>query len=391
LVKVLEVYQAFLPKHGGVEVYMLDLCKALRKTGDTPVVLAYDPSKPVCEVMDGIIVQRFHMPDLFIKYRYPQIVYLFIQIFLNTIKHNIKIIHAQDYLPGLAAALAGKILRIPVVVTFHLPINKTSWRTRRKTSPSYPIERILQNIYIKNVRLTLCVCKFTLNKTIELGFPENKLKVIYNWVMRPNNSNGKEENEVLHKYQISKPYALAVGRLDEKQKAFSLLIKAFKILSDKSVDLNLAIIGQGPDEKMYQHLIQKLGLQSRIHLLIRVPDEDLKILYKNCTLFVLSSFFEALPLVLLEAISYGKPVIATNTGGVNEIVEDGINGLLVETTPESIAKGVEQIVSFPEKQKSFAEAAKKTATVKFSESNRDEVMVIIKMMAEGKLAAAEHL
>jgi glycosyltransferase involved in cell wall biosynthesis len=391
LVKVLEVYQAFLPKHGGVEMYMLDLCKALLKTGDTPVVLAYDPSRPIFEVVDGIIVQRFYMPDFFTKYRYPQIAYLVIQIFLNTIKHNIKIIHAQDYLPGLAAALAGRILRVPVVVTFHLPINKTSWRTRRKTSPSYPIERVLQKIYNKNVQLTLCVSKFTLNKTIELGFPENKLKVIHNWVRQPTNSSRKEENEVLQKYQISKPYALAVGRLDEKQKAFSLLIKAFKILSDKSVDLNLAIIGQGPDEIIYRQLTEKMGLETRVQLLGRVPDEDLTVLYNNCTLFVLSSFFEALPLVLLEAISYGKPVIATDTGGVSEVVENGVNGLLVETTPENIAKGVEQVASSPELQNSFAKAAKKTASIKFSESNRDEVVELLKVISEGKLAAAEHL
>ncbi len=369
----------------GFEVYMLDLSNSLLKKGYTPVVLAWEPSKPESEVMRGITIQRFHMPSLFTKYRYPQIAYLSIRIIFSSLRHNIRIIHAHDYLPGLAASLAGKILRVPVAVTFHLPINKTSWRTRSKTSPSNIIEYLLQKFYIKNVSVTLCVCKFTLFESLKLGFPQNKLKVIYSWTRKEDLAKTENKDKVLQKYEMKKrPFALSVGRLDEKQKAFSLLINAFKILGEKHIDLDLVLVGKGPDEVMYKRLIQKRALQTRIHLLGKVSDEELACLYKSCDLFVLSSNFEALPLVLLEAMSYGKPVVATNTGGTNEIIENNLNGVLVETNTESIVKGIERIVSSPELKKKLGDAAKDTVNKKFSNKNIDEVIQVLKMLSEGK-------
>jgi glycosyltransferase involved in cell wall biosynthesis len=386
MVKILEVYADFLPKRGGVEMYILDLSSALLKRGHAPIVLVWEPSKPTSEVIEGITVQRFHMPSLFTTLRYPQIAYLSAHILLNSIRHDIQLIHAHDYIPGLAAALAGKFLRIPVTVTFHLPIYRTSWRARKKSSPSYLIEHLLQKIFINKVNTAICVSKFTYNESLKLGFPKDKLKVIYNWVRQPLISATKNENEVLKKYNLSQTrFALSVGRLDEKQKAFSLLIRSFRLLADRGLDIDLVIVGEGPAEVMYKRLIDALGLQSRIRLFGRIQDEDLVCLYKNCSFFVLSSFFEALPLVVLEAMSFGKPIVATNVGGLSEIINNGHNGLLLETNSESIALGIERLLSSPEMMRTFAEAAKETVNIKFSKHNCEEVIRLLETLPKSAI------
>jgi len=386
--KTLEVYADFLPKTGGVSMHILDLGRALLDRGHTPVVLVWEPPKPTSEVIDKIIVQRFHMPALFAKRRYVKLVYLVMQVMLTSIRYDINLIHGHDYFPGLASVLAGKFLSIPVVVTFHLPIERTSWKVRRRFHPTNLAERFLQKVFIHYVNIIICVSKYTYAETLKLGFPKDKLRVMYNWVRQPCESAAENKNEILKKFDLhQKRFALSVGRLDEHQKAFSMLIRSFRILADKGYDLDLVIVGEGPAETAYRRLSAELGLLSRIHLTGTVEDYDLITLYEKCDLFVLSSFFEALPLVVLEAMSFGKPVVATNVGGLSEIINSGYNGLLVKPEQESIAAGIETLLSPPDMMRKFAQRAKETVIKKFSKQNCYETIKLLETFAQDSCPA----
>jgi glycosyltransferase involved in cell wall biosynthesis len=121
---------------------------------------------------------------------------------------------------------------------------------------------------------------------------------------------------------------LAIGRFDDEVKQFSILIKAFAHLAQDFTDWDLCICGDGPDKQRYIKLINELNIRSRVELPGIVDDIDE--FYITSHLFCLPSHDEAFGIVVVEAQNYGLPVVGfAGCSGVNEIIVDGENGLLV--------------------------------------------------------------
>lgn len=122
---------------------------------------------------------------------------------------------------------------------------------------------------------------------------------------------------------------LGVGRLDEGQKRFSLLIRAFAMLAERFPDWDCRICGGGASLDDYKHLIEAYGLEGRVQLLGTVNDMDAQ--YATANIFCMPSAFEGSPNALLEAQAYGLASVGfKDCGGVNDIIVDGENGILVE-------------------------------------------------------------
>ena len=121
-------------------------------------------------------------------------------------------------------------------------------------------------------------------------------------------------------------YILFVGRIDPI-KGIEYLIKAYKIINKKHKDIKLVIVGTG----LYESYIKQISDDKNIVFIGHVSDKmKLSQIYKNSLMVVLPSLYEALPMVLLEAMACGKPVVASRVGGIPDVIEDGINGFLVE-------------------------------------------------------------
>jgi glycosyltransferase involved in cell wall biosynthesis len=120
---------------------------------------------------------------------------------------------------------------------------------------------------------------------------------------------------------------LAAGRLTP-QKGFDLLIEAFAIVAREETGVTLRICGGGPQRRKLRRMVKRAGLGDRVQLPGPVKNLDEQLL--EASMFVLSSRFEGLPMVLLEAMSRGVPVVSFDCPtGPGEIVEDDRNGLLV--------------------------------------------------------------
>ena len=121
---------------------------------------------------------------------------------------------------------------------------------------------------------------------------------------------------------------LCVGRL-EKEKGFDLLINAWKKIADEFPNWNIEIYGSGGE---YNNLLQQIKINSLTgSIQIKPPTINIYEQYQNSSLFILSSRYEAFGLVLIEAMSCGRPCISFNCpSGPNEIIIDGINGLLIQ-------------------------------------------------------------
>ncbi len=130
---------------------------------------------------------------------------------------------------------------------------------------------------------------------------------------------------------------LTAGRL-HPVKDHPFLIRACAALKARSVDFVCFIAGAGPERKKLEKQIGDLGLQREVKLLGQIPHEDLEAIYPLADLFVLTSESEGIPLVLMEAMAHGRPVLAPNITGIPELVLDGKTGFLY--TPGSIGNFV---------------------------------------------------
>ncbi len=142
---------------------------------------------------------------------------------------------------------------------------------------------------------------------------------------------------------------LFVGRLIPR-KGLTFLIQAMERLAD-CPGAHLVIVGDGPERPRLEAQVCDAGLQARVIFAGRVSDEELEAHYQQCAVFTLPAIVDAggdtemLGMVLLEAMRYRKPVVASNVGGIPDIVQDGKNGLLVpQQDPEALAAALRRVL-----------------------------------------------
>lgn len=158
-------------------------------------------------------------------------------------------------------------------------------------------------------------------------------------------------------YNDSVKKLVAVGRLNF-QKNYYMLIDAMKIVAEKYRDIVLEIYGEGEEQSKLEKYISTNGLQSNIHLMGR--SEDVKSVYDNSDIFVMTSDFEGMPNSLMEAMCFGMPCISTDCPtGPSELIQDGVNGYLVPMGDSKVlAERIIDFINNPEKAKEFGETAR---------------------------------
>lgn len=214
------------------------------------------------------------------------------------------------------------------------------------------------------------------------GITKKKISVIYNPI--DINLIHKKANKSLkyHWYQKNEDIIIAIGRLCE-QKGFSYLIKAISILTKKGTGCKLIILGEGKNRQKLHKLIIQLGIEDRVFLL-GFQLNPYKYLAR-AKIFVLSSLYEGLPNVLLEALALGVPVIATRCPtGPEEIITNGINGLLVPPADETaLAWAISKLLNDKELRQKFSEQGRKRAEdFRINKIIREYEKVIDKICAE---------
>lgn len=142
-----------------------------------------------------------------------------------------------------------------------------------------------------------------------------------------NNALGDEKFKIEPCHE-NKGYFLYVGRLD-REKGLQYLLEAMKSVSES---IKLHIVGKGNEEESLKKQAKTLGLDNVEFLGFR-SGKELEEEYKNCIATILPcNWFENFPTTVLESFAYGKPVIASNVGGIPEMINNGVSGILTEPT-----------------------------------------------------------
>ena len=167
------------------------------------------------------------------------------------------------------------------------------------------------------------------------------------------------------------PIIFGIGRLVAK-KGFADLVRACAILKARGIAFRCVIAGQGREEVPLRSLAQSSGLESEIEFAGPRHQEEVRDIMQQATVLCLpcrrdtDGNQDALPTVLLEAMSSGLPVVSTRLAGIPEIVTDGEDGLLVEPeAPEQIASALERILGSESLRRQFADAGLRKISTRF--------------------------
>jgi len=292
-------------------------------------------------------------------------------------RYKFDIMHSHlSHMPDVFLKLFNKV-RVPTVVTAHSTIrmqkdatfnacpslDELEW-SELNTLLFYPAISFLQKNYVKRVSRFIAVSNTTRKMLKEhLNVDEEKIDLVYNGVdTKLFHPPTKDELEK----RYSKPTVVYVGRVMSK-KGISVLIRAMPQIFRSFSSVKFLFVGGG-NIPMYKKIIKNRGIpENNVSFVGHLGYfERLKIL-REATVFVNPSFFENCSMSILEAMSSGAAVVASDVGGNPEIIESEKNGLLVPASDHvKLGKSIMSLLENENLNKEICREARKTAETSFS-------------------------
>lgn len=162
------------------------------------------------------------------------------------------------------------------------------------------------------------------------------------------------------------PRVLYVGLLTPRKGVLDL-IEASRLLRGRGVDHELHLLGGTPDEGPDAEAQVRAGLDGSVRLLGTRPPEQMPAAFAEAEVFCLPSWWEAMPLSVLEAMAAGLPVVATDVGDVDRAVQDGVTGFVVPAKdPQALASALEALLADPDLRRRMGAAGRERVLAHFS-------------------------
>lgn len=323
--------------YGGAETQLVNLVTSLKKRGwEVRVVSMLLPQAFTEELKEaGIPLSTLNMRRGVAD---PRAVFRLVKILREW---RPDIVHSHMVHANLLARVARIFYKIPVLISTAHNINEGGrWRevAYRLTDPL--------------ADLTTNVSRAAVERYIRVGAaPKNKIRFMPNGIdtakFKPNKAAGQRlRNELgVDNYFVW----LAVGRFEEA-KDYPNMLRTFSMIVSKKPDVVLLLVGQGSLMEEIKNLASELKLEDKVRFLgVRrdVPD-----LMNAADAYVMSSAWEGMPMVLLEAGACGLPAVATDVGGNSEVVLNGKTGFIVpQRNPEALAQAMEKMMALPEEKR----------------------------------------
>jgi glycosyltransferase involved in cell wall biosynthesis len=260
------------------------------------------------------------------------------------------LVHAHGSRAAFFARLADARARARCVYTVHgIHIDKAGSAVRRAVFLG--IERVLRP---RTARF-ICVCASDAQKGARLGIlSHERTSVVHNGIgpLAPLLLGGAFRTELA--LSEDRPLVVSVGRMHE-QKDHRTLLDAWRVVIDQVPEAVLALVGGGELEGALRERALALELGESMRFV--APRPDLASVYADADVFALSSLWEGLPYVVLEAMSAGLPIVSTSVDGIPEAVTDGECGVLVPPAdPAALAEALLRVISDTAAARAMGEA-----------------------------------
>tara|TARA_B100001758_G_C18376196_1_gene594440 strand:+ start:132 stop:1256 length:1125 start_codon:yes stop_codon:yes gene_type:complete len=344
------------PTFGGSGIVATELGKALSRKGHEIHFITYSQPVKLGVLRENIFYHEVSTSDypLFEYTPYEQVL---TSKLVDVVKfEKLDILHVHYAIPHASAAyMAQQILKtqgitIPFITTLH-----GTDITLVGKDPSF--EPVI-TFSINHSNIVTAVSENLKNDTLELFNIKKEIEVIPNFICL---EDYKQKNNQKYKDRIAKNNEKVITHISNfrKVKRIQDVVKSFKIIHE-SIPSKLVLVGDGPERTKMERLVRKLDISEHVNFLgnLKSTKEVLNI----SDLFMLPSSSESFGLAALEALACGVPVIATNKGGIPEVVEHGKCGFLSNVGDYSeMSKNALSILSDEKKYAKFRQNAIQTA------------------------------
>ena len=191
----------------------------------------------------------------------------------------------------------------------------------------------------------IVACGYGVEKMLRQSMPQynNKIMTLMNYI---DIKTIKEKSTLFHPYiSDSVDFILCTCGRVSRQKGYDMAVKAARLLMDRGLNFKWYVVGDGDKWDEINAMIQQLHLEERF--ILAGNQENPFPYYADCDIYVQTSYDEAQPLAIMEALALGKPIVSTDTLGGRSVLENGNKGLLVPISPEGIADGIKKFVDNP--------------------------------------------
>ena len=210
---------------------------------------------------------------------------------------------------------------------------------------------------ISEARLVVAISHYAASQMMRVTAPEHWKKIeVVRLGLEPESFKARP----LHEHHAGKPYELLmVGRL-APVKAQLVLLDVLERLRERKIAARLTLVGDGPLRPALEKEIQARGLGEQVELTGALNFEQAINHYHKADFFVLPSFAEGVPVVLMEAMAIRLPCVSTWVNGIPELIRDGHEGLLAAPADvDGLVDKIDYLINNPEKQVQIAQAAQK--------------------------------
>jgi len=360
---------------GGAQKYVYDIATTLPKD-IFDVSVAVGGSGPLIAMLEKEEIRVMRLPSLTRDVRASSDTATFFELLSLFKKERPDIVHVNSAKAGGIGTLAARLAGVPTIIfTAH------GWAFNE--SRPYP-QRMLITFFswitVLLAHQTIAVSDAVKNGTLSWPFVGKKIVVIKNEIKEPAFYPKEMSQEKLFS-QLNKPLpsgAFIIGTIAElhKNKGLSYAIEAFSQLAPQNPSLYYLILGGGEERTSLEALVRFHNLEDRVFLLGFV-DEAARFL-PAFDLFLLPSLTEGLALVILEAGLARLPLIATNVGGIPEVIENNVTGLLVPSCdPHALAESLQKLQQDPSLAQQMGERIKQRVEKEFSFKKMFDATVLL--------------
>lgn len=348
------------PTVGGSGVVATELGKKMASRGHTMHFIASEQPFRLTELTEQLQFHPVKIEDYAVFQYPPYDIALANKISQVIVQEKLDLLHVHYAMPHAIAAALGRDMAksdIPIITTLHgTDVTILGAKESLKDTVRYGIERST---------ITTAVSDGLKEETYELIQPDASIETIYNFIDESiYYVNRKRRPNIRKEFNISpeQPVYIHISNFREVKRIDYIVDSFARILKQKNA--HLLLVGDGPERKAMERYVEKLQITSSVTFTGKRQDTN-DLLNASDVMLHLSDK-EAFGLVILEAFACGLPVVATNIGGIPEVVMDGKNGYLVELDePERVAQYALQLLE-PTQYEQFSQEALDTARTKFN-------------------------
>ncbi|MCX5750042.1 MAG: glycosyltransferase family 4 protein [Candidatus Saganbacteria bacterium] len=384
--KIAMLVPYFFPHFGGTEKYVKDLSDELADRGHDVTIISNNVPKeagaPKEEMMGKVKVKRLDAKN----YVYLPVSF---QFNLKMLK-GFDLVHTHCPPFGFTRAVRGR-LKIPHVVTYHCDTTMSEKFLGIKM-PKWAIKSVewITNAYAKMI---LPSADAIISTTESYASTSPVMKNFAHFAV-PIGIHYEVFDESRKKQGITeekrdRKKVLFLGRF-AANKGIDYLVRAIPLVLKEVPDAKFILCGEGEEKPHIEDFIDKVGVRNRIEFQGKVNLDKMVELYSTSAMFVFPSInrLEAFGIVQLESMACSTPVIASNIPGVNNVMDVGSSGLLVEPRDiEGLAKAIIEILKDPEKAKKMGERGRQLVETKYNwKTIGNQIEDIYRMVIERKKA-----